>query len=95
MPKKQKKTIKEFCEWLEKENRQNWEIERYVEALLRETIERFIKEMEESFKEQMGEIEEWIEEKSGMALLHPDIEWSKFSREAKRWLRKKIYDQNV
>jgi len=87
MTKKQKKTIKEFCEWLEKENRQNWEIERYVEALLRETIERFIKEMEESFKEQMGEIEEWIEEKSKMALIHPDIEWNKFSRKLKYWLK--------
>jgi len=42
--KKEKKTIKEFCEWLEKEERQNWEIERYVEDLLSQQKEE-IKEM--------------------------------------------------
>ena len=29
-----KDIIKEFCRWLEEEDRQNWEIERYFEDLL-------------------------------------------------------------
>jgi len=50
--KKQKKTIKEFSNWLNEKDRQNWEIERYVEGLLRESIERFIEEtIEDAFKE--------------------------------------------
>ena len=36
-----KQAIKEFCEWLEEEDRQNWEIERYVESLLRREDEVF------------------------------------------------------
>jgi hypothetical protein len=34
MNKKTKKIIKEFCKWLEAEDRQDWEIERYVEDLI-------------------------------------------------------------
>ncbi|MHA1867130.1 MAG: hypothetical protein ACTSXD_03630 [Candidatus Heimdallarchaeaceae archaeon] len=34
--KNQNKTIKEFSKWLNEKDRQNWEIERYVEVMLEE-----------------------------------------------------------
>lgn len=37
---KKEEGIKEFGNWLEKEDRQNWEIERYVESLLEEEKEK-------------------------------------------------------
>jgi len=39
------KEIKQFTKWLEEEDHQNWEIERYVEALLKEERQRIIEEM--------------------------------------------------
>jgi hypothetical protein len=36
------KLLKEFSEWLNEEDRQNWEIERYVEAMLDEIFDNII-----------------------------------------------------
>jgi len=47
---KQKKLLKQFSNWLNKKDRQNWEIERYVEGLLKEKFKEF-KELEKGLEE--------------------------------------------
>jgi len=49
--KKQNKTIKEFSEWLNEEDRQNWEIERYVEELIAQTKRETLKEILKKLKQ--------------------------------------------
>jgi hypothetical protein len=44
------KEIKQFIKWLEEEDRQNWEIERYVEVMLEDERQRMIEEIEKMKK---------------------------------------------
>jgi cell division septum initiation protein DivIVA len=61
MRKMKEKLLKEFSEWLNEEDRKNWEIERYVEAMLDEIIIEMEK-MEEIINKQEKTIEEMQEE---------------------------------
>ena len=44
------KQVSEFTKWLEEEDRQNWEIERYVEQLLQSQREEIKREIVEALR---------------------------------------------
>mgnify|MGYP001573821151 CR=1 FL=1 len=52
--------ITDFIEWLEEEDRQNWEIERYFEDLLKEERKRVIDTIDKVYKKEHG-IHNWLD----------------------------------
>ena len=56
------------------------------EDFLRQSLLIAAENLEEPFKKQIEEIEEWIEKKAHMALIHPDFEWKEFRKKLKQFL---------